>query len=322
MAKSKRVTQPKRVLWRTPSASPAGKSDGYLESLRDKDGGLPRTGRRVYNPKDGKHIVLTLDRQAKMVEMGLLQENPAEDGTSDQLTLFAEVSPVSPIVSPANKWGLMIRDGFGLSSSEFLAFYDPASSSWRTYQVSLLSTEDLPLERYSGTWPASGTMWNGRVYQRQPLVPRTSATEFSLWPTPMGEENARSSGGSNLLNPRGIYQGHPLATAVKWVAAGMWPTPSASPEKMGWPRKGETGRDLQAAVRGAMWPTPRTTDSHGAGEHGEGGPDLRTAVGGQLNPTWVEWLMGFPLGWTVLEHWGTRSSRKSRSGSGGESSRR
>lgn len=23
--------------------------------------------------------------------------------------------------------------------------------------------------------------------------------------------------------------------------------------------------------------------------------------GGQLNPTWVEWLMGFPIGWTDLE---------------------
>jgi DNA (cytosine-5)-methyltransferase 1 len=22
---------------------------------------------------------------------------------------------------------------------------------------------------------------------------------------------------------------------------------------------------------------------------------------GRLNPTWVEWLMGFPLGWTDLE---------------------
>ena len=23
--------------------------------------------------------------------------------------------------------------------------------------------------------------------------------------------------------------------------------------------------------------------------------------GGALNPTWVEWLMGWPLGWTVLD---------------------
>ena len=26
---------------------------------------------------------------------------------------------------------------------------------------------------------------------------------------------------------------------------------------------------------------------------------------GQLNPTWVEWLMGLPLGWTDLGSWGT-----------------
>jgi hypothetical protein len=24
-------------------------------------------------------------------------------------------------------------------------------------------------------------------------------------------------------------------------------------------------------------------------------------VGGQLNPDWVEWLMGWPVGWTSLE---------------------
>jgi hypothetical protein len=29
-------------------------------------------------------------------------------------------------------------------------------------------------------------------------------------------------------------------------------------------------------------------------------------VGGQLNPTWVEWLMGFPLGWTDCEDLETR----------------
>ena len=36
-----------------------------------------------------------------------------------------------------------------------------------------------------------------------------------------------------------------------------------------------------------------------------GGPDLQTVIseqetGGQLNPTWVEWLMGYPIGWTEL----------------------
>jgi hypothetical protein len=28
---------------------------------------------------------------------------------------------------------------------------------------------------------------------------------------------------------------------------------------------------------------------------------MRAGNGGKLNPRWVEWLMGFPLGWTDLE---------------------
>jgi hypothetical protein len=28
---------------------------------------------------------------------------------------------------------------------------------------------------------------------------------------------------------------------------------------------------------------------------------LSEQIGGQLNPTWVEWLMGFPIGWTDCE---------------------
>jgi hypothetical protein len=36
------------------------------------------------------------------------------------------------------------------------------------------------------------------------------------------------------------------------------------------------------------------------------GPSLAEVSGGQLNPMWVEWLMGFPLGWTDLEDSETR----------------
>jgi DNA (cytosine-5)-methyltransferase 1 len=35
-------------------------------------------------------------------------------------------------------------------------------------------------------------------------------------------------------------------------------------------------------------------------------PDLAT---GALNPTWVEWLMGWPLGWTDLKPLETDKSR-------------
>lgn len=33
---------------------------------------------------------------------------------------------------------------------------------------------------------------------------------------------------------------------------------------------------------------------------------MQAGNGGKLNPTWTEWLMGFPLGWTDLDASETR----------------
>ena len=64
--------------------------------------------------------------------------------------------------------------------------------------------------------------------------------------------------------------------------------------------------------RYVLWPTPtRDGNYNRKGASATSGDGLATAVGGSLNPTWVEWLMGFPLGWTALKHWATPSSRKS-----------
>jgi DNA (cytosine-5)-methyltransferase 1 len=61
-----------------------------------------------------------------------------------------------------------------------------------------------------------------------------------------------------------------------------------------------------------LWPTP-TSISPAKNGYNESGnscglvairkriSDEDSQATGQLNPTWVEWLMGFPLGWTDLE---------------------
>lgn len=33
--------------------------------------------------------------------------------------------------------------------------------------------------------------------------------------------------------------------------------------------------------------------------------DEKRGVVGELNPDWVEWLMGWPMGWTALQPLGT-----------------
>jgi DNA (cytosine-5)-methyltransferase 1 len=59
------------------------------------------------------------------------------------------------------------------------------------------------------------------------------------------------------------------------------------------------------------WPTPQAHDAKHLTSKPKptGQKMLSTHIyerddstsGGRLNPTWVEWLMGFPLGWTDLE---------------------
>jgi hypothetical protein len=112
-------------------------------------------------------------------------------------------------------------------------------------------------------------------------------------------------------------------------------------------RKGSGGDDLATAVaREELWPTPNAADGKGgrispdeailSGRRPSGAKAQRTlreavrkddlATGspppraGALHPTWVEWLMGFPLGWTALPASATPSSRRPRSGSAGGSS--
>lgn len=76
----------------------------------------------------------------------------------------------------------------------------------------------------------------------------------------------------------------------------LWPTPTVNGNNN---RAEPSSKERRRAATAAkMCPTPRKQSSTGASEHGEGAPDLQTATGGQLNPDWVEELMGFPEGWT------------------------
>jgi hypothetical protein len=94
--------------------------------------------------------------------------------------------------------------------------------------------------------------------------------------------------------------------------SGLWPTPTVD-DSSNATRESGSFQSLTRAVR--MWPTPRQADHKGATSLSEctarrvanGQANLPEAVvessenGGQLNPTWVEWLMGWPLFWTSLD---------------------
>jgi hypothetical protein len=70
------------------------------------------------------------------------------------------------------------------------------------------------------------------------------------------------------------------------------------------------GRDVRKSQGKVpeMWPTPTAQDAKNNAAQSQMRRNtlpLNAVAGGSLNPTWVEWLMGWPLGWTDLRPLGT-----------------
>jgi len=168
-----------------------------------------------------------------------------------------------------------------------LARYDRATSSWRTAQSLLLGG----LESYSETWPRWGTMRSGVCWELPTPGRHTDASESGLWPTPRCQ----------MTRPVQVRmdqeKGHKRNLEEVVACRMMWPTPVADGDR----RKNyaQGGTSLGFAIR--MWPTPTAQDAKNNGAQSQMGRNtkpLNAEVGGALNPTWVEWLMGWPLGWT------------------------
>ena len=185
----------------------------------------------------------------------------------------------------------------------WLAKFDPLSCSWRTAQCSLLGEEFESLQ----TLPKWGMTRDGLLWELPMLEHLTKETECGLserLPTPTSSDykdqptsaswKAKGAINYKLSNPE---------IRAKWTL----PTPNARDWK-----DSQTAGNRKSPGLGvvAHWPTPRTKGMCG----GSGSWDLlnkNTTVeearlmgagnGGQLNPPWVEWLMGWPIGWTDLK---------------------
>ena len=154
--------------------------------------------------------------------------------------------------------------------------YDPDSSMWRTHQCSLLGD----LEPFSETWPQWGLMRNGECWEQTTLERTIRGTGYGSgqnWPTPNAWDGKR--GPRSEENLRTKKHQINLITAVKQAEREkLLPTPNA--------------RD---------WKDGKTAGNRKSPGLGVVAHQLDTQVGGQLNPTWVEWLMGWPLGWSELK---------------------
>jgi hypothetical protein len=266
---------------------------------------------------------------SRLSRFGMTFKPLTEDRGQELLTLYLEGFRAKTSAQPEKAPELTEKDPeCGHRWQELLARYDPATSSWKTPQSSLLGD----YTEFSETWPRWGLMQDGVSYQRQTLVRHTRETESGLWATPAASDGRR--GGTITDKMTGQILPQMVNTPAKWptpiaqdakhsgyAASGpgkadklsyavvKWPTPQASDNKQRATANSTARRmelkkqiSLEAAVK--FWPTPT---SHNAKEEAypaeftRNTPTLSAQAGGTLNPSWVEWLMGWPLGWTDLK---------------------
>jgi len=145
--------------------------------------------------------------------------------------------------------------------------YDPSMRLWKTHQCLLLGG----LEPFSETFPQWGLMRDGECWEQQTLERHIRGTESGLsqetWPTPRCQ----------MTRPVSIRKDQP---------------------------NGHKGNLEELVAVREKFPTPTAHNSKEAAypaEYTRKTPSLASHAGGKLNPVWVEWLMGWLLGWTDLK---------------------
>ena len=192
-----------------------------------------------------------------------MSENLTHLSTRDEWIASMQDSLVKILVSLENKpvLGKAHARGFTEKSCVSLAQLDPNTSSWKMSPL----LKATVLNKLSKTWPSWGMTVDGCAYEHPMSGHRITETDGFVWPTP-NSRDWKDSGGS-----QGNRKSPNLGTRVHW------PTPRT----MG-----------MCGGSGAWALLKKNTSIEEARLMGAGN-------GGKLNPTWVEWLMGWPIEYTA-----------------------
>ena len=194
-----------------------------------------------------------------------------------QLTLYPVDSPASPFPWLESKKGKTTIVTSGLRCSGLSESCARVASSVKTY----LESSRLPPGRWSRIWGVQAITSSCFIMKLRLSAPSTDGPECSssglkMWPTPRANEY------------KDVIQ-------------------SVPPSRMKDPGKCNL---TQAVAMNLMFATPCARDYRTWQRKRYDNPgranNLNDQIGGQLNPTWVEWLMGFPIGWTDLNASETR----------------
>ena len=210
---------------------------------------------------------------SRLSQFGLTLKLLTEDRGEELLTSYLAASRAKTLAQQEKEQGSRGSDqDYGKKCGGWFAKYDQDTCLWKTPQCSLL--EDLEL--YSETWPKQGMTVNGCAYPLKIAVPIIGESESGFWATPTTMDALPPKSAAALEREATVARpGRTKPANLRDQVSNMqnWPTPTANMRK-------ESNSQSQAK---------------------RNQPSLSFLVGGKLNPVWVEWLMGWPLGVTDLK---------------------
>lgn len=202
-----------------------------------------------------------------------------------QLTLYPVDSPASPFPWLESKKGKTTTVTSGLRCCGLSENCARIASSVRMY----LESSRLPPGKWSRIWSAQAITSSCSILKLRLSELGTggqgcSSPGSQMWPTP-------TVAGCTIATEKRINllaAGKTIFTSNQGVHGGV-----------------SNLREHVLARTKRLFTTPCAADAQGT-HGGDNHRSLRTDVAGQLNPMWVEWLMGFPPGWTDLNASETR----------------
>lgn len=267
--------------------------EAYWEAIySDGDASVP--SKSTATPDEYSSHGRTTDASRRS-QSGTTSERLTDDHGEALLTWYREGSRVR--TSAARAEGLASLEPSQGSGAKWRALsvrFDPATSGWRTPHDLFNEGSKLSLP----TLPRWGLMRSGELWGR--LMPglrtggNVSGSRQATYPTPTTLDCA----GARRMNPSGNVRKWGGVNSLGGMAAtGMWPKTTTAGPDFAKVNRSKAGISLQTAVE--MWPPVQDAKNNGGeSQYQRNSLPLNAIVGGSLNPTWVEWLMGWPLGWT------------------------
>lgn len=221
---------------------------------------------------------------------------PSSESTEKKSRSYRQASRASRIALQEKVEAIVTAVTCGAKLQEYSEKLNRIGSSVKILPVYLQGKISDSSDGYSMILPRWGIASGGEFGELVTSERRTEGIGCSLsqtetFPTPLSSDAIRMRYSEESLRKVGMRRTHGEykkagCNLSEYVA--VFPTPQAT----SWGCSGARAKLKDLEAHGVISETERK--------------GMQAGNGGKLNPTWTEWLMGFPLGWTDLDASETR----------------